>query len=159
MSMNEGGIRQRWTLIGMAITAIMGVSAVLILTCGSAFVLLFSASGESSPSRAKEWFRTVVGVDPDRFSNIQHYTVQGIDFSHHFRFQYSDRKDLDQIIAKHGLVAKQGRSPVNISGLPEWYDPFSVPNDSPRFSRSGNEPILLIIDLTNKIGYFEFVHI
>jgi hypothetical protein len=59
--------------------------AALVAGCGT---------GESTDEQAVKWFRTVVGVDPSAFSDIQHYTDQGIDFSHHFRFRYQREDDL-----------------------------------------------------------------
>ena len=32
-----------------------------------------------------EWWCRVVPIDRSHFTDIQHFTIQGIDFSHHFR--------------------------------------------------------------------------
>lgn len=80
-----------------------------------------------------------------------------IDFSHHFRSRFADVDDLTFIIKHHGLTPTHGGS-MHLQGLPHWYNPRGVPGDAPRFGCSGAEPILLTIDPTAKIAYFELVH-
>ncbi|WP_430454024.1 hypothetical protein [Rhodopirellula europaea] len=119
---------------------------------------VYTQSGESSPMEARNWFEVVVHDDSSPFSEIQHYTVQGIDFSHHFRFHYAELDDLTPIIEQHELRPNRSGDPIQIHGLPKWYAPPSANMDSATFSRDGSEPILFVVDHAKQIAFFEFIH-
>jgi hypothetical protein len=145
--------------IGCVIATLLGGGAISVLACGGLLVALAMESGESSPQEAREWFKTVVNAAPSSFTDIQHYTDQGIDFSHHFRFVFADVDELRPIIEYHGLTEAPNTLPMHMDHLPDWYDPFNVPADALRYGCDGYEPILLIVDTDAKIAYFEMVHL
>lgn len=149
--------KRKW--IGCIIAALFGGGVITLLACGGLLVTLGTESGESTPHDAEQWFKTVVQDDPSPFTDIQHCTDQGIDFSHHFRFRFSDVEDLTPIIKLHGLILTQRDGSMRLENLPEWYDPLGVPADALRFGRSGTEPILLIADPNARIAYLELVHL
>lgn len=145
--------------ISYILAAVFGVGAIVLITCGGLFFMLATESGESTPSEAQRWFETVVQDDPSSFTDIQHYTDQGIDFSHHFRFRFTDVDDLTPIINHHGLTPTQNVAPMHLEDLPLWYNPTGVPANAPRFACGGPEPILMIVDPDAGIAYFELVHL
>ncbi|WP_158231103.1 hypothetical protein [Rhodopirellula bahusiensis] len=134
------------------------MAAIAILASGGLFFLL-SRPGESSPQEAQNWFETIVHEDASAFNDIQHYTDQGIDFSHHFRFRFNAIDDLTVLIKKHDLTRNPNAEPIQTFGLPPWYTPSEVPEDAPKFERHGSEPILLFIDPAKNVAYFEFLHL
>lgn len=148
---------RKW--INYIIATIFGGGVVIPLACGGLLVMLWTGAGESTPHEAKRWFKTVVHEDLSPFTDIQHYTDQGIDFSHHFRFRFANLENLTPIIKHHGLTSTQSIEPMQLDGLPDWYDPYSVPDEAPRFGGGGAEPRLLIVDPNTKIAYFELVHL
>ena len=148
---------RKW--VNYFIAAVFGGGTIALLVCGGLFVVLARESGESSPQESERWFKTVVQFEPSLFTDIQHYTDQGIDVSHHFRFRFTDAEDLAPIIKHHELAPTQSGEPTPLEGLPDWYDPHAAPIDAPKFGCSGAEPILLIVDPDAKIAYFELVHL
>lgn len=156
---DEDRIENERKAIGCIVVVIICGGAVSLLVCGGLLVALAMESGESSPQEARTWFKTVVNADPSSFTNIQHYTDQGIDFSHHFRFVFSNVDELRPIIENHGLTEAPNTRPMHIDHLPDWYDPFNFSADALRYGCGGNEPILLIVDPDAKIAYFEMVHL
>ncbi len=140
--------------------AIVGGFFAVLTVCVVVVALLISATGESSPKRARTWFETVVRVKAKPFKNIQHYTDQGIDFSHHFRFEYNDEIDLKPIIVINGLSqTDKSASTMHLNGLPTWFSPKDVSEASIKFRRDGTEPIVMIVDPQSKTLYYEFVHL
>ncbi len=147
--------------ISIIIATIFGGGAVLLLACVGLFglfVMLAAESRESKPDEAERWFKTVVQDDVSAFSEIQHYADQGIDYSHHFKFAFEDIDDLSSIIRKYDLIPTHAE-PMRLEYLPSWYDPYLVPADAPRFGCDGAEPVLLIVDPSAKIAYFELAHL
>ena len=136
-----------------------GGGAISLLVCGGIIVALAVESGESSPVEAKRWFKTVVQADPSTFTEILHYTDQGIDFSHLFRFRFSDIDDVAAIVQQHGLAPNPNAGLLDMQQLPDWYDLDSVTAGAQRYSIGGSEPLVLIVDLERKIAYFELVHL
>ncbi|KLU06769.1 hypothetical protein RISK_001083 [Rhodopirellula islandica] len=156
---NRDRIDRERQWVGYCIAAIFGGAAVGLLACGGLWVMLAMESGESAPDEAERWFKTVVDSDPSPFTGIQHYTQQGIDFSHFFRFRFSDFEDLTPIVKSHGLSLTQRDEPMRLEGIPSWYDSSGIPADALRFGRGGAEPILLIVDPSSRVAYFELAHL
>ena len=100
----------------------------------------------------------MVQNEASSFGNIQHFTDQGIDFSHHFKFEFTEIGDLLSIIRRHDLTPTRVE-PTRMGHLPSWYDPYGVPPDAPKFGHGGSEPVLLTVDPTAKIAYCELVHL
>jgi len=69
----------------------------------SSMLLVVAGCGLFRGYSVEEWWRRVIEVDAGNFTDIKHFTIQGIDYSHHFRFAFGDRSDLDAIIRKHRL--------------------------------------------------------
>lgn len=150
---------RKW--ISYIIATVFGGVAFVLLACVAAiglFVMLAAESGESRPNEAERWFKTVVHDDTSSFGEIQHYTDQGIDFSHHFKFEFEDIDDLLSIVHKHNLTPTDAE-PMYLEHLPSWYDPYRVPANAVRFGCGGPEPALLIVDPSAKIAYFELIHL
>jgi hypothetical protein len=148
---------RKW--IAYLVAVIFGGAVIGLLSCGGLLAMLGTQSGESAPDDAERWFKIVVDDDPSPFTGIQHYTDQGIDYSHHFRFQFSDVEDLTSIVNRHGLGLAPRGEPMQLEGLPSWYDPCGVPSEALRFDRGGAEPILLIVDPSAKVAFFEMSHL
>ncbi|MEO0868785.1 MAG: hypothetical protein AAFY17_10120 [Cyanobacteria bacterium J06642_11] len=107
-----------------------------------------------------EWWQRVIEVDADNFTDIQHFTIQGIDFSHHFRFAFSDRADLDVIIRQHGLTPDADPIQFFSDPVPNWPEWFEPPDHAEAYSNGGSDPSIVIwIDDENQLAYFEFVKI
>ena len=105
----------------------------------------------------EEWWRRVIEVDSDGFTNIKHFTLQGIDYSHHFRFAFTDRADINPIIRKHGLTAEANPIQFSSDSLPSWFEP---PTNSDAFSNGDSDPTIVVwIDDENRLAYFELVKI
>lgn len=116
-------------------------------------LLVWNGCGRSLDS----WWQRVVEVDKDRFTSVQHFTLQGIDYSHHFRFGFTEFSDLEPIINKHGLTADPDPMRFSTQSLPSWFDP---PLKSVAFSNGDSDPsIVLWIDAEARIAYFELVKI
>jgi hypothetical protein len=125
----------------------------------AAILLCFAVSG-CGPLHGysvEQWWRRVIEVDPDTFTDIKHFTLQGIDYSHHFRFAFTDRSDIDAIIRKHGLTADSNPIRFSSDSLPRWFEP---PEDADAFSNGDQDPSIVIwIDDENRVAYFELVKI
>lgn len=147
------------TWIKYCLAAIICVSVVSVLVCGGLVFKLASESGESTPIESERWFERVIQANPSAFTDIKHYTLQGIDYSHHFRFQFSNMDDLSSIIKHHGLSPAPNGEAIQKPAFPSWYDPLDVSPNSRMFARGGTEPVLLIVDPDQGLAYFEFVHL
>lgn len=135
---------QLWTRNGFAITLI----AIAFSGCGSGPLHGYSVD---------EWWRRVIEVDAESFTDVKHFTLQGIDYSHHFRFTFTDRSDLDAIIRKHGLARDVNPIRFSSDSLPRWFEP---PRQADAFSNGDSDPsIVLWIDDDNRVAYFELVKI
>ena len=156
---DEEQIERERKAIGFLIATFFGGGAITLLVCGGILVALALETGESSPDEAKRWFQTVVAADPSAFSDIRHFTDQGIDFSHHFRFRFSDIDDVAVLAQQHGLTLDPSAGLLDLPQLPAWYDPESVTAGAQRYSIGGSEPLILIVDPERKIAYFEMVHL
>ena len=104
-----------------------------------------------------EWWRRVIEVDVEEFTDIKHFTLQGIDYSHHFRFSFTARNDLDTIIRQHGLTADPNPAKFLSDSLPHWFEP---PANASAYSNGDSDPSIVIwIDDDNRVAYFELVKI
>ena len=139
----------RGSIVALFFIVPLAVIVYLItLLCG-----LFAAT---PPRNTHDWFRIVISVDPGEFDAIHHYTAQGIDFSHHFKFVFDEDSDVDAIISANGMNYYGTAVGLDTVSLPEWYDLKSYPTISRRFqTRRGDEVRILFIDDDAKIAFFE----
>ena len=98
-------------------------------------------------------------VDTSGFREIQHYTDQSIDFSHHFHCRFSDFDDIARIVQRHGLSRDTSAGLIVRSHLPDWCAPDSVTTNAQQYATGGSESLVLIVDPNRKIAYFEMVHL
>lgn len=142
------------------ITALSLLIIVPIAVVGS--VIVIGITDYKEPT-SEEWFNTVIELDASRFANIRHYSVQGIDFSHHFKFTFDDAADIDAIISTHILSRSSRASPLQCSSLPDWYTPSSVRHFpfGRRYTTDAGFPDVysLFVDDQNRVAYFEHVHL
>lgn len=131
---------------------------VVVVALTTTTSLLTACQSESQPSSAIEWFETMVDVEPAAFQEIQHFTIQDIDFSHHFKFTYIDRADLDIIIQKQVLKPDSNVTGLDSNLLPPWFTPSPNMQSYSDFNRS-NAAVILWIDEASKTAYFEYVQI
>ncbi len=126
--------------------------------CSIAITLLIvSGCNIRDDYSVEEWWGRVIDVAPDRFSNVRHFTSQGLDYSHHFRFSFTDRTDLDLIVRKHRLTLDTKPKRYGSDSFPHWFDP---PTSADAFSNRDDDPtIVLWIDEGNRTAYFELVKI
>ncbi|KAA5538665.1 hypothetical protein FYK55_26860 [Roseiconus nitratireducens] len=102
-----------------------------------------------------EWWQSVIEVDADDFTDIQHFTFQGIDYSHHFRFAFTDRSDVDAIIRRHVLKPDPTPSRLSSSSVPHWFHPTAQLD---AFSNGDTDPSIVVwIDEDVSVAYFELV--
>ena len=99
----------------------------------------------------------MIEVDADNFTDIKHFTLQGIDYSHHLRFAFAERSDLDAIIRKHGLTSDANPIRFSSDSLPRWFEP---PRNADAFSNGDSDPSIVVwIDDDKQVAYFELVKI
>ena len=106
-----------------------------------------------------QWFSRVVKVNPDRFLNIQHHFVDGIDYSHQFRFSYDREDDIKAIIVAHRMNRCFLRNGMWSKSTPEWYD-LGERNGVVRSycAEDSFESSSLFVDDKRQVAYFEFIH-
>ena len=84
----------------------------------------------------------MIEVDGGNFTDIKHFTLQDIDYSHHFRFGFEDRSDLDAIIRKDRLVAESNSRRFSPDSLPHWFEP---PEHAETFSNGDSDPLIVFL--------------
>jgi len=123
----------------------------------TAMLFVVSGCGLFRGYSVEEWWRRVIEVEADNFTDIKHFTLQGIDFSHHFRFGFDDRSDLDAIIRKHRLVADGNPIRFLPDTLPHWFEP---PDHADAFSNGDSDPLIVFwIDDVDRVAFFALVKI
>lgn len=108
-----------------------GIKAVFGILLAIPVLLVFGLVGygisQHRNPTPEEWFRRIVEVDPGQYTEIQHFMDEGIDVSHHFRFQFRDEADIHSIIRRHQLSRDLLGSPLRNQFQPDWYTPELVP--------------------------------
>lgn len=112
------------------------------------------------------WFSRVVKVSAKNFTEIEHFTVQGIDYSHYFKFKFSDVSDIERIVRSNELVVSPMNRAVelsNTSGCPEWYlDSLSLspPPSGIIWVNNGlpSDITIFFVDYDRKVAWLELHH-
>ena len=126
---------------------------------GLVLIALFTVTGcgQFTDYSVEEWWQRVIQVDASNFADIKHFTLQGIDYSHHFRFKFKNRSDLDEIIRKHKLTADARPIQFLSNNIPSWFVP---PENANAYSNGNSDPsIVFWIDDDSQVAYLELVEI
>ncbi len=145
----------------VAIRATIKLSLCLTIPIALILIICFVSiigSNDQSPSSI-EWFSRVVKVNPDRFHEIQHHFVDGVDYSRQFRFSYDRVDDVEAIIVAHRMNRCFLHSGMWSRSATEWYD-LAERKGVVRIycTDDSSESYSLFIDDFRQVAYFEFIH-
>ena len=140
------------------------IPLLLCLTIPLAMILIivsvFMIDSNDQSLSSRDWFSRVVRVNPDLFHDIQHHFIDGMDYSHQFRFSYDRVDDIEAIIDVHRMDRCFLRSGIWSSSRPEWYDLRERNGVVHSYcSEDATESNSLFVDESRQVAYFEFSHL
>lgn len=149
----------RLSIIALPFTIAIGVMCVAVITL---WIVAHQAATEPQDERSP--FRRIVGVSPDKFSDIRYFSAGGEDGSWHCRFRFSRPGGLWKILEVNRLTKsdKVDRTlflrswGINVAECPDWYDLQEASSETVVYKSQGDtDYCALYVDNAAGVAYFE----